>query len=130
MNTDAWRAWAEQLSTGLALVDADLRLQWINAALAELLGVGTRGVVGQPLAALLREPAAAAAAQRALAEQRTIQLRSALLSVADGSDTCADITLQPFGTGLLLEVHALVAESINASPLCRCPARCVALRTR
>ena len=117
MNTDAWRAWAEQLATGLAWVDADLRVQWINVALAELLGVGTRGVVGQSLAALLREPVGMDAARRALAEQRSIQLRSVSLGVADGSDVGVDVTLQPFGADLLLEVHALAPAAVGASPL-------------
>ncbi|HUH31693.1 MAG TPA: ATP-binding protein [Rhodanobacter sp.] len=117
MNTDAWRAWAEQLTTGLAWVGADLRVQWINVALAELLGVGTRGVVGQSLAVLLREPAGMAAARRALTGQHTMQLRSALLSVADGADIGVDLTLQPFDTGVLLEVHALAPEAVGASPL-------------
>ncbi len=117
MGIDAWRAWAEQLATGLALVGADLRVRWINAALAELLGVGTRGVVGQPLALLLREPLGIDAARRALARQHIMQLRSVLLSVADGDDVAVDITLQPFEDGLLLEVHALAPESVGASPL-------------
>lgn len=117
MNTDAWHAWAEQLATGLAWVGADLRVQWINVALAELLGVGTRGVVGQSLALLLREPAGMAAARRALAGQRTMQLRSVSLGVADGSGVDVDLTLQPFDAGLLLEVHALAPAPVDASPL-------------
>lgn len=40
MNTASWRGWAEQMSTGLALVDAGLRVVWINPALAEWLEIG------------------------------------------------------------------------------------------
>ena len=40
MNKAAWQAWAEQMSTGLVLVDADLRLLWINRALAEWIEMG------------------------------------------------------------------------------------------
>ena len=100
MNTDAWRAWAEQLATGLA---------WV--------GVGTRGVVGQSLAALLREPVGMDAARRVLAEQRTVQLRGVPLRVAAGDDVDVDIALQPFDAGVLLEVHTLAPETTGVSPL-------------
>jgi two-component system nitrogen regulation sensor histidine kinase GlnL len=56
MNKAVWQAWAEQMATGLVLVDADLRLVWINRALAEWIELGPRSAVGQPLALLLREP--------------------------------------------------------------------------
>ena len=56
-------------------------------------------------------------ARRALAEQRSIQLRSVSLGVADGSDVGVDVTLQPFGADLLLEVHALAPAAVGASPL-------------
>ena len=117
MNTDAWHAWAEQLATGLVWVDADLRVQWTNAALAELLGVGTRGVVGQSLAALLREPVGMNAVRRVLAGQLAMQLRGVALSVTDGDDVNVDIALQPFDAGVLLEVHALAPETTGVSPL-------------
>jgi hypothetical protein len=32
MNDVAWKAWAQQLATGLVLVDAQLRLCWLNPA--------------------------------------------------------------------------------------------------
>lgn len=56
MTDQAWRAWAEQLTTGLAVVDARLRLVWINPALADWLALGPRSAVGQPLAGLLTDP--------------------------------------------------------------------------
>ena len=117
MNLDEWRTWAEQLATGIGLVDADLRVQWVNTSLAELLGVGIRGAVGQPLAAMLDEPAGVDIARRALAEQRVMQWRGARLHAADGSTLSADMTFKPSGTVLLLEVHELVAESVQPSPL-------------
>ena len=112
------RAWAEQLATGVALVDADLRVRWLNPALAELLGSGMRSAVGQPLALWLCAPDDLAQARRALDETRFVQLREASLSAFDERTLAADIDLQPDdGGGLLLEVHALAARAPLASPL-------------
>ena len=112
------RAWAEQLATGVALVDADLRVRWLNPALAELLGSGMRSAVGQPLALWLCAPDDLAQARRALDEARFVQLREASLSAFDERTLAADIDLQPDdGGGLLLEVHALAARAPLASPL-------------
>ena len=72
--------WAEQMSTGLALVDGQLRVQWINPALAELLGLGLRHAQGQFLAGLLPDTRVAEQAARCLAEQRTVQCRGVALS--------------------------------------------------
>jgi two-component system nitrogen regulation sensor histidine kinase GlnL len=117
MDADAGQAWAEQLATGLARVDAGLRVAWINPALAELLGVGTRSVVGQLVGAALRAPACAAAAQRAKAQGQGLQLRAVTLGAAGGEDLLVDISVQPCTGGALLEVHALAPEQTAASPL-------------
>ena len=117
MEPDDWREWAEQLATGIGLVDGGLRVRWINTAMAELLGVGIRGAIGQSLAAILHEPAGMDIARRALGEQRMMHLRSARLSVADGSIVSADMTFKPCASDLLLEVHPLVSTSADVSPL-------------
>lgn len=117
MNAIAWRTWAEQLSTGLALVDAELRLQWINPALAEWLELGQRSVVGQPLGLLIRDADGLTQAARALAGQRSVQWRSVVLVAASGRETVVDIALQPFESGLLLELHALAEPLASSSPL-------------
>ncbi len=117
MNDRAWRTWAEQMATGLALVDAELRLSWINPALAEWLELGLRSAVGQPLGLLLGDPNALAQAGRALAEQQPAQWRGVLLMAMSGREVTADIALQPFEDGLLLEVHALAEPLANSSPL-------------
>jgi two-component system nitrogen regulation sensor histidine kinase GlnL len=118
MNGQPWQAWAEQLATGVALVDADLRVRWLNPALAELLGSGTRSAVGQPLALWLPAPEDLAQARRALDEARFVQLREAVLSAFDERTLEVDLGMQPDGEGgLLLEVHALAARSQAASPL-------------
>ncbi len=113
----AWRAWATQMATGLAQVDEELRLQWINPALAEVLELGPRSAVGQPLALVLRDADALAQAGRVLAEQRTVQWRALVLAVVGGREIIADVALQPFERGRLLEVHALAEPTPSGSPL-------------
>ena len=117
MNDRAWRTWAEQMATGLALVDAQLRLSWINPALAEWLELGLRSAVGQPLGLLLGDPDALAQAGRVLAEQRPAHWRGVSLASANSREIRADIALQPFNDGLLLEVHALAELPSSGSPL-------------
>jgi two-component system nitrogen regulation sensor histidine kinase GlnL len=118
MSEPTWREWAEQMTTGLALVDAGLRVSWINPALAERLELGPRSVLGQPLIVLLRDPDALRQARRVLAEQRGLQLRRLPLLSARGVEIMVDMTLQPFGAqGLLLEVHPLSELVSTASPL-------------
>lgn len=117
MDKAAWQAWAEQMRTGLVLVDADLRLLWINRALAEWIEMGPRSALGQPLALLLREPESLALAARVLEQQRPLQLRGLTLFTAVGRETQVDIAIQPFEAGLLLEVHALAEPAASGSPL-------------
>jgi two-component system nitrogen regulation sensor histidine kinase GlnL len=110
-----WQACAEQMATGLAVVDTDMRLQWINPALAEWLEWGPRSALGQPLAALLGD--ASRQAQRSLAQQRPVQLRGVVLTAVSGRQTRVDIALQPFDGGLLLEAHGLAESPAGQSPL-------------
>jgi len=118
MDLATWRNWAEQMTTGLALVDAQLRVEWINPALAELLDIGPRSAVGQPLGLLLREPSWLDHAERVLAEQGGMQLRGVSLVSARGSEALADLSLQPLGPERVsVEVHALAPVAAAASPL-------------
>jgi two-component system, NtrC family, nitrogen regulation sensor histidine kinase GlnL len=115
---EPFRGWAEQMSTGLALVDGQLRVQWINPALAELLGLGLRHAQGQLLSALLPETAVAAQAVRCLAEQRSVQCRGVALSGMQSDGVRADVSLQPLDAGrVLVEVHALAESAPSVSPL-------------
>ncbi len=116
MNEADCPTWAAQMTTGLARLDAQLHLQWINPALAECLALGPRSAAGQPLARWLDETALAQAA-RALAEQRPLQWREMPLAGAAGRELLADIALQPIDDGLLLEVHVLAEPMPTASPL-------------
>lgn len=111
------RGWAEQMSTGLAVVDEGLRVQWINPALAELLGLGLRHAQGQPLIALLQDIEVAEQAVRSLSEQRSVQCRAVLLPGGQGNQR-VDVSLQPLEAGtLLVEVHALAETPLPVSPL-------------
>jgi two-component system nitrogen regulation sensor histidine kinase GlnL len=117
MSEQQARSWVEQMSTGLAVVDGDLRVQWINAGLAELLGLGLRHAQGQPLQGLLQDAGVAEQAARSLAEQRSVQCRGLLLpGVTSGQRV--DVALQPLEGGeLLVEVHVLAELPSTVSPL-------------
>lgn len=107
------------LGTGLAVVGADLRVAWINPALGEMLDVGPRTAVGQPLGQLLREPSLASQLARTTAEGRGFTLRAATFGTARGRDITADLALQPIGDGrVLVEVHPLAPDlSASDTPL-------------
>jgi two-component system nitrogen regulation sensor histidine kinase GlnL len=115
---DQSRGWAEQMSTGLAVVDGMLRVQWINPALAELLGLGLRHAQGQSLTALLQDSGVAQQAARSLAEQRSVQCRGVVLSGMHSGGQRVDVSLQPLdAASLLVEVHALADSAPVVSPL-------------
>ena len=117
MSAGDWRPWAEQMTTGLALVDAELRVSWMNPALAELWDIGPRSAVGQPLSLLLHEPTWLAELKRALAGEGGVQLRGVAIRSVRGGETLADVSVQPFGEGLSIEVHALAPMMVATSPL-------------
>ena len=118
MESGPWRTWVEQMATGLALVDADLHVQWHNAALAEWLELGLRRAVGVPLTGLIAAPQMAEQAARALASQRMLQMRGVGLATATGGTRRLDVTLQPLDARhLLLEAHVLADPPAAASPL-------------
>ena len=115
MDQADWRAWAEQATTGLGLVDAQLRLAWLNPALADALELGPRRAIGQSLVALLGDPAVAAQAARARDELRTVQWRDLRLGEPERR---LDVSLQPLDAGrLLLEVHVLAPPAAENSPV-------------
>jgi two-component system, NtrC family, nitrogen regulation sensor histidine kinase GlnL len=117
MTDTASHAWAGQLSTGIAAVDAGLRLRWINDALAGWLKLGPRSAIGLPAAALLADAEAPAQMRRVLADQQALQWRGASLHAADGGTLAVDVALQPFEDGLLLEIHPVAAPAALRSPL-------------
>ncbi|HEY4369820.1 MAG TPA: PAS domain-containing protein, partial [Steroidobacteraceae bacterium] len=90
------------LGTGLAVIGADLCVNWLNPALGEVLDVGPRTAVGQPLPALMRESSLASQLERTLLERRPFNLRGATFGVARGREITADLTMQPLDDGRLL----------------------------
>jgi two-component system nitrogen regulation sensor histidine kinase GlnL len=117
MSTIDRHMWIEQMSTGLARIDAELRLEWINPALAECLELGLRCAVGLPLATLFADPDALAQVSKVVLDQRVTQWRGVSLVATSGRDIPADVVLAPFGDGLLLEVHVLAEPRSAVSPL-------------
>lgn len=99
------------LGTGLALLEPDGRVLWLNPALGEMLEVGPRTAVGQNLAALLRNAALASHLARTLDEGRGFSLRGTSFSVGRGRDLVADVTMQPVDEErILVEVHPLAPD--------------------
>ncbi len=99
------------LSTGLAIVGPDSRVQWLNPALGEVLDVGPRTAVGQDLTTLMREPSLASQLTRTLSERRAFNLRGVTFGVARGREVTADLTMQPIDEDrVLVEVHALAPD--------------------
>jgi two-component system nitrogen regulation sensor histidine kinase GlnL len=109
---------ATVMATGLAVVDASLCVRWLNPALGEMFGVGTRSAQGQRLDALVREPMLVQLATRSLAQRQVLQLRGAHLLLARGRALVADIAFQPLADGsILLEVHGLINDVAEPTPL-------------
>lgn len=108
-------AWIEQLATGLAVLDADWRVQWFNGALAEKLEVGVRGLRGQPLEMVLADaPAFMERARRAMEGTGSLHVRGALMYSLQGRDVPADLFLQALEDGRwLLEVHARDGDEVG-----------------
>lgn len=117
MSEDGWQARAEQIATGLALVDTQLQVVWMNPALAECLTLGPRSVRGQTLACVLREQAAPA-----LANPYTVQQRHALLISTSEQEISADLTVQPFHSTRLLPCCRRHCSTTPA--IVRMPPRC------
>ena len=102
----------EQCATPMAVVDASLVVQSLNAALGDWFASGLRHWRGETLAAIdARPPLLSDAAQRAFAQERRIHLREARLRTALG-DRVADVALTPLDAQqLLIEIHPLAAET-------------------
>ena len=117
MSDQSWQRWAEQLATGMALVDADLHLRWMNPALTDSLALGARSLLGQPIAVLLADADSVLQIERVLTQQRALQWRGVTLVTPADRSIRADIDVQPFGDGLLLEVHVLAEPMASQSPV-------------
>lgn len=111
---------AARLVTALVILDADLRVAWMNDAMADLLEVGVRSLRGQPLAGLLPPGGAMLedAVQRIGAGETVIQWRAVPLTTLRGNTYTVDFTMQSIEGGRwLLEMHALPAPGHTPTPL-------------
>lgn len=104
--------------TGLAQLDAELQFTWLNPALAELLGAGSRRWLGAALVVL--DPGASGlvdAAQRALDAQHRVVLRHARIRGGADGELLGDIAFTPLsGQRVLLELHTVTAATDGGSP--------------
>lgn len=106
------------LATGIAVLDAQLRVVWLNDALAETLQVGVRSLRGQPFTALVGEPAFAERAADVLEGMPQLRMRAATLHTLHGDTLHADMDLQRLARDtMLLEVHPLSDNASAATPL-------------
>lgn len=106
------------LATGIAVLDRDLHVVWMNDALAETLQVGVRSLRGQDLSALVDEPGFADQVARVLEGRPPVRMRAVTLHTLQGDSLHADMDMQRLGPGeLLLEVHRLSDSSTGVPPL-------------
>ncbi len=110
---------AQHCTTGFAWLDVDLRFAALNPAWSELLELGPRRLLGEPIQRLdLELPTIAAAAQRARDERSVLHLRRISLRCApSGRMVDADLAFTPLPDGgVLLELHALGPEQVMPGP--------------
>jgi len=104
--------------TGFAQIDAQLRFVWLNPALTELLGAGSRRWLGASLEVL--DPGAsglADAARRALDAQHMVLLVHARIRAGTDGELLGDIAFTPLdGDGLLIELHVVNTATDSTSP--------------
>lgn len=115
---------AVRQATALALLDADMRVVWMNDALADLLEVGLRGLYRQPFAGLLPNGAATldAALERLRGGESVVQWRQIHLTTLKQNTCSVDMTMQALDDSRwLLEIHALAPPALGPGP---CPRRC------
>ncbi len=108
----------DALATGLAVLDADLRVLWLNDALSEILQVGVRSLRGQVFPSRVAESAFVEQAARVLDGQPPVRMRATRLHTLQGEILHADLDLQRLAGGeLLLEVHPLSEPDSRSPPL-------------
>lgn len=108
----------EHQRTGVALLDAELNVVYVNHAFRQLLGVGGMRVQNQPLERIGpgAEPLRSGA-QRVLRDQCELSLRAIALARPPGSDLLADVSVSPSAqSGVLVEIHALAPRETAQVP--------------
>lgn len=96
----------DQLTTGVAWLDATSRLRHANPAFAEHTGVGASRLLGQTLATLPPEGARLhALALQTRDEQTTCGARDVIVCPAPGRESRLDFTFTPWNGGVLVEAY-------------------------
>ncbi|HET8553996.1 MAG TPA: ATP-binding protein [Rhodanobacteraceae bacterium] len=110
---------AARLATGLVVLDANLRVAWMNDAMGDLLEIGVRSMRGQPFASLLDMPDTLADATRRLQENEAqVQWRHVHLTTLRHHERMVDMLMQALPDGRwLLEVHPLAPVPTSSTPL-------------
>jgi two-component system nitrogen regulation sensor histidine kinase GlnL len=93
----------DALTTGVARLDAALRIEAINAAFAEHTGFGASRLTGATLASLPPDGARA--------EHTTVHVRDATVCASPGHDATPEFTPTPLADGVLVEAHAAAAAA-------------------
>lgn len=106
MHAPAMPAAFSLLATGVAQLDADLRIADINPAFAELTGFARSRLLGQALTVLVPDGARLhALAQRARGDGNVAVARTVGVCAAPGCEAYLDVDITPLDDGALAEVH-------------------------
>jgi len=96
----------DQLTTGVARVDAEGRVAYANAAFAEHTGYGSSRLLGQRLEVLKPDGERLDAfALRSRTERGTLDLPGVMVCAAPGSEVRLDFSFTPSGDGVWIETH-------------------------
>jgi two-component system nitrogen regulation sensor histidine kinase GlnL len=96
----------DALATGVAMLDTNLRFRTANPAFCELIGIGARRLVGQPLAVLHAPAVLEQAARRALEQATSARLDGMAVCAAPGRECTLDTLVSAAEQGVLLEARA------------------------
>ena len=98
----------DTMCTALVVLDAALRVQYMNAAAEDLLKTSQRASHGHALDTFMRVSPRLAEQMHAVVQQQTpLTDRAQALHVHDWNEILADINLSPLTTGLLLELSQI-----------------------
>ena len=113
----SWPDGIELLATGVAALDADLRFGRVNLAFCEMVGLGERRLLGQPLSVLHASAALERAARYVRESAATARLDGIAVCAAPGKERNLDVLVSAAaGVRILLEARP-AATAPSASRL-------------
>lgn len=95
----------ESLATGVAALDQNLHFAYVNPAFCEMIGLGSRRLLGQPLAILHAPELLEYAARRVLERSAVTRLDGLPMCAAPGKDCTLDLQISATDTRALLEAR-------------------------